>query len=151
MFVQRQDPFGRLDDMQRQMERFLNHVHGSKRQAFLFSSPTWQPLVDVRETADQILVLAELAGVKQESLDIHIDGKLLTIRGERQDPVCEPSQTYHVLEIHVGAFERVLALPVPVDSTRTEATYADGFLRISLPKLREQRLTQITIKDSVSE
>jgi HSP20 family protein len=76
----RQDWFDELDEMQRQMERFLEHFTSCKRPAVMFSTGVWQPLVDVYETPEEVVVVAELAGVAQGDVSIVLHNNTLLLR-----------------------------------------------------------------------
>jgi len=91
------------------------------------------PVMNVWEQGDHLFAEAELPGVLSENLDISVVGNELTIRGERHD-IPQPTASYHFHERGVGAFERVIRLPVEIDATRVEAKLRDGLLLITLPK-----------------
>ena len=120
---------------------------GSSDFQFLESSPlnwrlssrshAWRPPTDVYETEDVLHVRVEIAGMREEDFAIELNGRLLTIRGLRQDTSERLTKlAYHQMEIRFGEFNVEFELPFPVDSGQVQATYSDGFLRITLPKAR---------------
>jgi HSP20 family protein len=107
---------------------------------------TWAPALDLYEDKDNLLVIAELPGLKKEDIDLAVHENTLTISGERKDVKnYEGSQTSRQ-ERFFGKFTRSLALPKQVDSSRVKATYQDGILRVTLPKAEEAKPRQIQVK-----
>jgi len=94
----------------------------------------WQPDVDVFETDQDIVVRAEIAGVKSSDLHVSVDGAILRISGVRAAQEGSDVVRLHQMEIASGPFERRLRVPVPIDRERVTAHVADGFLTVRLPK-----------------
>ena len=95
----------------------------------------WVPPTDVYETEDNLVIQAELAGVQPSDFAVSLHERRLTISGSRADHG-PARRAYHQLEVHFGEFRIEIDLPVAVDSTRADAQYADGFLRVVLAKLK---------------
>ena len=120
MAFARWDPIRDLLAIQQRLDRFAPGPAG------------WSPPVDLLETTDAYLVMAELPGVIREDLTIsmHDDGRL-TIAGVR----CERlGEEYHRVERGHGNFSRTFHLPIPVDADRITADLHDGVLTVSCPK-----------------
>ena len=100
------------------------------------------PVLDVRETDDEYLVLADLPGVKSDDVTIEVSDRVLTISGSRA-PV-ETGQA-QLTERPYGSFTRTLTLPQGVDEEKIAANYVDGVLELHVPKPAEQRPKKITI------
>ncbi len=73
--------------------------------------PTWEPPVDVIETASDIAIVVALPGVEASQIDIALDGDVLRISGARPLPMAHRSATIHRLEIPHGHFDRRIGLP----------------------------------------
>lgn len=131
--------------MRREMERLLGDFTSRKPPSVRFSPRAWEPAIDVYETTDDIVVLVELPGLKQEEIEVVVHGNILIIRGERQDIKQGIRRTYYQMEILWGSFEKGITLPSVVDANQTKAYYEAGFLEIVLPKLREE-IKQVKIK-----
>ena len=122
-------------DLIRQIEQdFRRSAEGAMRIV------QFQPHLDMYETAENLVIKMELAGVRPEKINITLssDDRILTISGERYEPHQEHRDRlccYH-LEIYYGAFERDIPLPgnARFDRDNIKAKYRDGLLRISLPK-----------------
>jgi HSP20 family protein len=102
------------------------------------------PPVNVWEEGDNLLVEAELPGVKGEDLDISVVGDELTIKGRRTGG--EDGVTYHRRERTAGEFARVLRLPVDVDADGVNAALNEGVLLITLPKSEAAKPRRIQVK-----
>jgi HSP20 family protein len=133
------------EDLMRQMEQDVRRSEDMVRRFLQAAGPAdkfWEPPVDVYETADALHVKVELAGVHPDQLQVElsVDGRAVVIRGQRRDGTCSAEQrtTYHQMEIYFGRFERVIPLPArpELDRENVQASYRDGFLLVSLPKLR---------------
>jgi HSP20 family protein len=95
------------------------------------------PPTDVYETADEVVIVAEIAGIEEQEVAIEIEGEVLAFHGEKVDRDAKPGHRHTQMEICYGAFGRTVALPARVDPAGANVSYAEGFLRIALPKLRE--------------
>lgn len=110
-----------------------------------FCPPIIEPATDVYETTENVVVVVEIAGVSAEEIDISVEGKTLTVRGEREDRQRELTRLYHQMEICCGIFERSVTLPSEVDPQRASATYSDGLLVVVLPKVQQQLARRVRV------
>jgi HSP20 family protein len=99
----------------------------------------WVPPTDVYETEDMLVALVELAGVQQTDFTVSLFERRLIISGVRADRG-PTRRAYHQMEVPFGEFRTEIELPVQVDAARVDAEYADGFLRVTLPKLKPQNI-----------
>jgi HSP20 family protein len=106
------------------------------------------PVLDVRETADEYLVMVDLPGVKSEDVTIEVNDQVLTLSGSRVPVEAGESQ---VSERPYGSFVRSLTLPKGVDSDAIRADYKDGVLALHIPKPAEVRPKRIQIGGSVQK
>ena len=123
-------------NIQREMEWLIEEVVSRKPPVVRFSPRTWQPAIDVYETDENVVVLIELAGIKQDEIEVLVQNNILMIRGERRDIKQGIKRTYSQMEVLWGPFERNITLPVNVDVERVKAFYEAGFLEVILPKLK---------------
>jgi HSP20 family protein len=105
----------------------------------------WAPSVDVAETDEEIVVTAELPGIKQEEVDISIADNVLTLKGEKKEEKEVKEKNYHRIERSYGSFQRSISLPTGVDAGKAKATYKDGILCVTVPKVEEAKPKQIKI------
>ena len=93
----------------------------------------WEPNTDVYVTPLGMVIKAELAGMKSDSLEIVTEGNRLRISGSRPDCCRDHHCNFQIMEITYGPFERVLDLPPGYDLCQAKAIYVNGFLRIDVP------------------
>lgn len=107
----------------------------------------WVPAMEVTETADELLVTAELPGMTRENVEIFVEGSLLTLRGEKKEERTEDDRDrkVHVWERSYGTFTRSFTLPREIDSEKIRADFADGVLKLHLPKTEKARGRKIEI------
>lgn len=106
----------------------------------------WLPPVDVRETDEALTLFVELPGVKREDVDITVENRTLTVRGERQFEQDVERENYHRIERAYGNFTRTFTLPANVQADHVKATFTDGVLTVELPKAEESKPRKIAIK-----
>jgi HSP20 family protein len=100
------------------------------------------PMLDVRETEEEYLVLVDLPGVKPDEVTIEISDHVLSISGSRAPVETGEAQ---LSERPHGSFVRTLTLPQGVDDEKIAANYSDGVLELHVPKPAAQRPKKITI------
>ena len=106
----------------------------------------WSPALDLYEDKDNLVLRAEVPGMKKEDIDISLHENTVTISGERRDEKkYEGSETARD-ERFFGRFTRTLQLPKVVDATKVKAAYKDGILTVTLPKAEEAKPRQIQIQ-----
>jgi len=108
---------------------------------------SWTPQMDIIETPNEIIVLAEISGVDKDNLEVEINNKAVRIFGRRTPMATEENITYRLAEIQYGQFERILFLPSPIDPEIVSSSYSNGFLRLKLAKMARSETHQIPITD----
>lgn len=105
------------------------------------------PAINVGTTPDSVEIMALAPGLAADSLQLTVDRGVLTIAGERQDPVPPPGEqtTVYAQERFAGSFRRVVSLPEDADPAKVDATYRDGILRIRVAKRESSRPRRIEI------
>jgi HSP20 family protein len=107
----------------------------------------------VTETDKEIVIAAEMPGLKRKDIDISIEDDVLTIRGEKKvetktDDKDNKDKSYHVSERSYGMFHRALQLPPGVDPSKVQATMSNGVLKITIPKLARSEPKKIEVKEA---
>ena len=92
----------------------------------------WAPAVDALTKDSDLVIRAELPGVKHEDIDIALHDNVLTISGERRVEEEEERGGYHIRERRYGSFSRSLALPEGIDESKISARYEDGVLEVTV-------------------
>lgn len=103
------------------------------------------PALDVRTTAEAVIVEAGLPGLKAEDVEVSVDGDVLTITGSFKKEEEKEEPGYFMRELQRGAFKRVVTLPVPVKTEGAEAHFKDGLLTLTLPKAVEAQPHKIAV------
>jgi len=137
-----------LDEIQREMNRYLQYICEKKPHTVVFSRRGWEPTVDVYETDDSVVVMVDLAGVSQEHMDLVVTRNSLTLRGERRDSAQRTGRKYIRLEIPFGPFERTIPLPTAVDPDDTTASYQAGFLEVVMAKLSARDPRRVKVHEA---
>jgi HSP20 family protein len=106
------------------------------------------PMLDVRETDEEYLVLVDLPGVRSDEVAIEVSDQVLSISGSRARVETGEAQ---LSERPHGSFVRTLTLPQGVDEEKIVANYSDGVLELHVPKPAEQRPKKITIGDGTQK
>lgn len=109
-------------------DHWMNHVEDEGQLA-----------VDVYQTEDSVVVVAPIAGVKQENLEISITDEILAVRGTRSQEEQTASENYFVQECYWGSFSRSYVLPVAVDPDGAQANLKDGILTIRIPRIEKSK------------
>ena len=139
-------PFRHLSLLRDEIDRLFDsplNALTSNSQQFLNG---WLPTVDLYENRDDLVLKAELPGMKKEDIDISLHGDVLTLSGERkEEETFDKAETYRA-ERFLGRFQRTLTLPVTVDASKVQASYQDGILTVTLPKAEEAKPKQIQVK-----
>jgi HSP20 family protein len=135
-------------NIQREMGRLMDEVVSRKPPTVRFAPKTWQPAIDVYDTDGEVVVLVELAGVKEAEIEVIVNNGVLTIKGERKDIKQGIKRTYSQMEILWGPFERDITLSANVNVDQIKAFYEAGILEVILPKLGEEKARRVDIRAS---
>ncbi len=121
------------DALRARMRRLL---HSLERPEMGGNVGAWSPAVDIVETDEAVIIVAELAGVSRQELKIMVDNQVVRLYGRREPTLRATGARYHRMEIETGEFVRSFRVTVPIAAERVEATMSEGLLRIILPKRR---------------
>ena len=97
------------------------------------------PSIDVKEDDKEISVLAELPGMDEKDIEVHLTDNALTLKGEKKEEKEEKGKDYYHMERTYGSFNRVIPLPQGIDTKKVNATFKKGVLTIRLPKTEEAK------------
>jgi HSP20 family protein len=132
--------------IQEEMDLLFDHFYKIRHSPVLTAKRLWRPSTDVFETEHQVVVLVEIAGMKQKDLNVTLSDNVLVIRGDRQEKALADKTFYRNMEINYGTFERNIYLPESIDPENVRAEYRDGFLEIRLDKKEGKRSKAKEIK-----
>jgi len=128
------DVFKQMDVIASEMENLFYHLFSPKHPITSVCQHHWSPLADVYETAQQLIIRLDLAGVKRGEIGISLEGDRLIVRGSRAESAPAGILTYHQMEINYGYFERVFHLRHGIRQEDITAHFEDGFLTINIAK-----------------
>ncbi len=132
------------DEMNRLFDEFFSGFPFPERRRGLMEGE-WAPTVDVAETDENIVVTAELPGVKQNDVEITVVNDVLTLKGEKKEEKEIKKENYHRIERSYGSFQRSITLPTGVQADKAKASYKDGVLTVTIPKVEEAKPKSIKI------
>lgn len=135
-------PWREMASMREALDRMFDESVTSMNRA----SDINYPALNVRQTEKEIIVEADVPGMKQEDIDIEISENAISIKGERKATHEEKSQNYFHREVSFGAFNRTISLPMEVDTQKSHADLVDGTLVITLPKLEPTKPKTVKLK-----
>jgi len=139
------DPFRQLSTLRDEIDRLFESPLSALTEGTQPFLSGWLPAVDMFEEKDEIVVKAELPGMKKEEIDISLHDGVLTLSGERKSEDHYKDAETCRSERFLGRFHRSLTLPTLVEAEKVKATYRDGILTVTLPKAEEAKPKQIEV------
>jgi HSP20 family protein len=135
---------GRLSSLREEIDRLFElPLSELSRSTQLLSG--WTPSLDVYEDKDNVVVKAEIPGMRKEDIEVSLHDGCLSFSGERvQEEKYKDAEVYRA-ERFVGKFQRTVTLPSPVAADKVKACYKDGILTITLPKTEESKPKHIDV------
>ncbi|HHT9104517.1 MAG TPA: Hsp20/alpha crystallin family protein [Candidatus Wujingus californicus] len=142
----RPDPLDSLTHIQREMSDLLDFLSSTPPKG-TYINAEFPPII-VSTFGDNVIVRAEIPGIKVNDLDVQVVNDVLTIKGERKTSIDVSKMTYLRRERPYGTFARAIVLPERVDAEKVTASYKNGVLVVTLPKAPESKPKQVIIKKS---
>jgi len=141
MAIVRWDPFdafiGAQEDLNRMFRRGWLCAPGTEEG--LAEGGKWAPALDIYETADSLVLEAELPGMDPKDIDVTVDDGILTVKGERKHEKEVEEENYFRVERAYGFFQRSVRLPVEAETDRVKASYDAGVLKVTVPKAEPKK------------
>jgi HSP20 family protein len=146
MTLVRWDPFRDVSELQNRINRIFEESFGRSQDLNdEMSLCNWRPAVDVYESENGIVLLAELPGISKESISVEVKDNVLTIKGERHvDPDIQ-AESYYRRERCFGTFQRSFSLQQNFQAGLIKATFKDGVLKVEVPRPDEEKPKQIAV------
>jgi len=146
--VIRWEPFRNVNSLQEQFSRlFDTSFPGRSSESDL---TTWAPAVDIQETENELVLKADLPGIEEKDIDVHIENNTLTIRGERKFEKQVNEDNYLRVERSYGSFSRSFSLPNTINTEAINAEYKNGVLTVQMPKRAESKPKQVKVNVEAS-
>ena len=107
------------------------------------SKGSFVPKVDIAETIKEFEIQVAVPGLEKADFQISIEEDRLIVSGERKFKEEKNEKNYHFIETHYGSFSRSFYIPENVDKEKIEANYANGILKLNLPKDEKKNLKKL--------
>jgi len=133
------EPFRELGLLQKRMNSLIE------------DNGKWVPACDIDENESRYLVTVDLPGVSKENVKVEFQDGALFISGDKHAERREDKGTRHLEERTSGSFKRWFALPSEVDAAKIQASYENGVLKITAPKIAASKPTQIPIGEGAAK
>lgn len=141
MAITRYEPWGLLNQLQKELER----AYESNAQEGSIATAEWAPAVDIKEETNQFIIQADIPGVKPDEIDISMENGVITIKGEKNTDAAMNKAGYKRVERIAGSFYRRFALPDTANSEAITAKSSNGVLMIHIPKREAVKPKKITV------
>lgn len=106
----------------------------------------WNPVVDVFDTEDAIVLHAELPGLTKEDISVEIKGNILTLKGEKCECIYVDNDNCRQQERCFGVFQRSFTLPAAIDFSKIQAKFINGVLELNIPKPEVEKSRRIEVE-----
>lgn len=136
------NPWRDMTRLQQEMNRLFADMTGLNGERARIGYPA----MNVWTNDEGAVVTAELPGVNPEDIEVSVEGNILTLSGSRRPDELKEGEKYHRRERGYGQFTRSLQLPFDVNAEGVEASFKNGVLHISLPRVEEQKPKKIAVK-----
>lgn len=137
-------PFNALNELHRELSRVFDN--NGRMEPTSYSQNHWSPHVDISETPESYVVVADVPGVKPEEVEVTLHNGVLTIRGERNSELRREKENFRRRERFNGTFMRQFSLPEQTDEDAITATANHGVLEVTIPKAAKPSPKSITVK-----
>ncbi len=107
------------------------------------------PAMDVYEDRENVVIETSLAGIAPEDVSISVKDDVFTVEGKRESKSELEEKNYYRKEVRTGSFHRSVILPASVQADKAQATFANGLLKVVLPK--EERAKSRNIKIDIAK
>jgi HSP20 family protein len=141
MAITRYQPWGLLNQLQRELER----AHEGNGGEGSIATAEWAPAVDIKEENDKFVLHADIPGVKPEEIEVSMENGVLTIKGEKKTEANTEREGYKRVERTYGSFYRRFSLPDTANSEAINAKSKNGVLEIVIPKRESVKPKKINV------
>lgn len=147
MNITRFEPWGLLDAMQRDFDRFGHRRLGTDSRGSNGEVVTdWVPAIDVIEEKDGFVMRADVPGVRAEDIDVSMENGILSVSGKRHEETTDDGDGIHRIERISGRFYRRFSLPDTANAEAISARTKDGILEVVILKRPEVKARKIAVE-----
>ncbi|MDJ0574385.1 MAG: Hsp20/alpha crystallin family protein [Xenococcaceae cyanobacterium MO_234.B1] len=155
MTLSKWQPFQELSTIRKQMDRLFEDMLsvGDRDWMGLHGiGGMWTPAVEIEETDKELVLKAEIPGIDAKDLEVEVGEDRVTISGEHKEEkrTEEKDKNYFHSEFHYGKFERVVPLPMPIETDKIKSDFKHGILTLTLPKVETapKKVVKVNLGDS---
>jgi HSP20 family protein len=136
----RWEPFAEFGELRSRLDRmFEDLAEGGAR--------AWTPAIDVERDNGNLVIRADVPGIKPEEVKVEIEDDILTVSGQHEERSEQKDKDKHFLrrERRYGSFSRSMALPAGVDAKKIKARTRDGVVEVTVPLPKEAKKETVRI------
>jgi HSP20 family protein len=134
----RWDPFAELGELRTRFDRMFDELTNGRERG-------WTPAIDVERDDGNLVVRADIPGIKPEEVKIEVEDDILTVSGEHEERKEKKDKHYMRRERCYGSFSRSMALPAGVDAKKIKAETHNGVVEVAIPLPKETKKETVTI------
>ena len=131
-------PFAELGELRSRFDRMFDEFADGRERA-------WTPAIDVVRDNGNLVLRADIPGIKPEEVKIEVEDDILTVSGEHEEHKEEKDKHYVRRERRYGSFSRSMALPPGVEAKSIKAKTHDGVVEVTIPLPKEAKKEPVTI------
>ena len=146
MYMTSYEPWNVLNNLNREVGRFLNSTSSGADDGSSVATSAWTPAVDIKEEEGRFLITADVPGVDPKDIDVTMENGILTIRGERKLERDVKENGFRRVERMHGTFYRRFSLPDYADADNISASCKNGVLTVTVPKTEAVKPRRIEVK-----
>ena len=139
----RWEPFAELGELRSRFDRMFDDFTFGRERA-------WTPAIDVVRENGNLVVRADIPGIKPEEVKIEVEDDILTVSGEHEEHKEEKDKHYVRRERRYGSFSRSMALPPGIEAKNIKAKTHDGVVEVTIPLPKEATKETVTIKPTAA-
>jgi HSP20 family protein len=124
-------------NLRQQMDKLFDDIAHEQPHLGIFAKAgetPWTPAIELQETETELLLKAQLPGIKPEELDIQVSENAVFLSGEHQEERKTNEKGVFRSEFHYGQFKRVIPLPAAIKREQVKAEMVAGLLTLTMIK-----------------
>jgi HSP20 family protein len=141
----RWEPFAELGELRSRVDRMFDELWDGHGRAAP-DRPAWSPAVDVVRQNGDLVLRADIPGIKPDEVKVEVEDDILTVSGAHEEKQEEQDKHFLRRERRYGSFARSMTLPAGVDAKQIKATTRDGVVEVTVPLPKEEQPEKVTIK-----
>jgi HSP20 family protein len=134
----RWEPFAELGELRSRFDRMFDELADGRER-------TWTPAIDVVRDNGNLVIRADVPGIKPDEVKIEVDDDILTVSGAHEEKKEEKDKDFLRRERRYGSFTRSMALPAGVDAKKIKAKTHDGVVEVTIPLPKDTKKEAVTI------